>query len=60
MNRKFVAVGDHAKDGNDYFVIDRKKGILFYDADGSGAGAALQIATFKKGLKMSYHDLFFV
>jgi Ca2+-binding RTX toxin-like protein len=60
MNRKFVAVGDHAKDSNDYFVIDRKKGILFYDADGSGAGAALQIATFKKGLKMSYHDLFFV
>jgi Ca2+-binding RTX toxin-like protein len=60
MSKKFVAMGHHAKDGNDYFILDRKKGVLSYDADGSGAHKAIEIATFKKGLKMSYHDLFFV
>ena len=60
MSKKFVAMGHHAKDGNDYFILDRKKGVLSYDAEGSGAHKAIEIATFKKGLKMSYHDLLFV
>jgi Ca2+-binding RTX toxin-like protein len=60
MKKAFVVLSDHAKDANDYFILDRRKGILSYDADGSGAGHAIGIATFKKGLKMSYHDLFFV
>jgi Ca2+-binding RTX toxin-like protein len=52
---------DKAKDKNDYIVFDAKKKALFYDADGSGKGAALQIATFDKKVKgMSYGEFFVI
>ncbi|AWM87959.1 calcium-binding protein [Microvirga sp. 17 mud 1-3] len=60
MASKFFTVGDKAKDANDFFVYDKKKGVLSYDADGSGSKAAVEIATLKKGLKMTYKDFFFV
>ncbi len=41
-----------AKDKNDYLVY--KSGILYYDADGSGKGAAVEIVKLK-GLKVSDH-----
>jgi Ca2+-binding RTX toxin-like protein len=44
-----------AKDKNDYLVY--KSGILYYDADGSGKGAAVEIVKLK-GLKVS--DLFII
>jgi len=47
---------DKAKDSNDFFIYDRKKGVLSYDDDGSGSHKAVEIATLKKGLKLSYHD----
>ncbi len=56
----FLRVGDKAKDGNDYLVYNKKTGILSYDADGSGAKAAVQIATLSKNLKLTYHDFFFM
>jgi len=34
-----------AHDANDYIVYDTDSGALFYDADGSGSGAAIQFAT---------------
>lgn len=34
-----------AADGNDYILYNTTTGVLCYDADGSGAGAALQFAT---------------
>jgi hypothetical protein len=34
--------------------------VLYYDADGSGSGAAVQFATLKKNLKMTYKDLFII
>jgi Ca2+-binding RTX toxin-like protein len=34
-----------AGDGNDYIVFNTTTGALMYDADGSGAGAAVQFAT---------------
>ncbi|GEM_PF-5033993 len=33
-----------AKDANDFIVCDTDNGALFYDADGSGSGAAVQFA----------------
>ena len=60
MASKFFTVGDKAKDANDFFVYDSKKGVLYYDADGSGSKAAVEIATLKKGLKMTYKDFFFI
>ena len=56
LNKAFFSIGDKAKDGNDYLVYNAKKGILYYDVDGSGAKAMVEIATLKKGLKLTYAD----
>lgn len=37
--------GTSAVDGNDYVIYDPASGKLYYDADGSGAGAKVQLAT---------------
>ncbi|AWM86480.1 cadherin domain-containing protein [Microvirga sp. 17 mud 1-3] len=60
MASKFFTVGDKAKDANDFFIYDKKTGVLSYDADGSGSKAAVEIATLKKGLKLTEKDFFFV
>lgn len=44
LGAEFFVEGTAALDGNDFLVYDRTTGILWYDADGSGDGAALQIA----------------
>jgi serralysin len=60
LNKKFFKVGDKAKDANDYVIYNKKTGALSYDADGSGAGAAVQIATLSKKLKMTHKDFFVI
>jgi Ca2+-binding RTX toxin-like protein len=60
LNKAFFKVGDSAKDRNDYVVYDKQKGILYYDADGSGGGKAVEIATLKKNLKMTAADFFVI
>ncbi|HEY8382759.1 MAG TPA: M10 family metallopeptidase C-terminal domain-containing protein [Microvirga sp.] len=42
--------GPVAEDANDRIVYNRATGALFYDADGTGAAAAIKIAQFKAGL----------
>ena len=39
-----MKIGTVAADANDYLVYNQATGALFYDADGNGAGAAVQIA----------------
>ncbi|AWM87400.1 M10 family metallopeptidase C-terminal domain-containing protein [Microvirga sp. 17 mud 1-3] len=56
LNKGFFTLGSKAKDKNDYLIYDNKKGVLFYDSDGSGSHKAVELATLKKGLKMTYHD----
>ena len=56
--KDFFRVGEKAKEANDYIVYDKKKGVLYYDADGSGHSAAVQFATTLKNLKMTYKDFF--
>ena len=56
LNKAFFTIGDKAKDTNDYLIYDNKKGALYYDVDGSGSKAAVEIAILKKGLKMSAAD----
>lgn len=53
-------MGDKAKDANDYVVYDKKKGVLFYDADGSGAGAAVEIASLRIKASLTYKDFFVI
>lgn len=52
--------GTKAHDADDRIIYNKKTGALFYDADGIGTKAAIQIATLSKNLKMTYHDLFII
>lgn len=60
LKKAFFKIGDKAKDGNDYLVYNKKSGILFYDADGSGAAKAIEIAKLSKNLKLTCDDFFVV
>jgi Ca2+-binding RTX toxin-like protein len=57
LNKDFFTVGAKAKDKNDYIVYDKAKGLLFYDADGSGKGKATLFAKLQAGID---HKDFFV
>jgi Ca2+-binding RTX toxin-like protein len=46
-----------AHDRGDRFIYDTNGGQLYYDADGSGGGAAVKIAQLKAGLALTYKDL---
>jgi Ca2+-binding RTX toxin-like protein len=59
LNKKFFAI-DKAKDKNDYIVYNIKKGVLSYDADGTGKAKAIDFATVKKGLHLTVEDFFVI
>ena len=50
LKKDFFTIGSKAKDKNDYVIYDKTKGVLYYDADGSGKGKAVEIATLSKKL----------
>jgi serralysin len=52
----FFKIGSAAADGNDFIVYDKAAGLLSYDADGAGAGAAVAFAHLKAGLALTYKD----
>ena len=56
LNKAFFTIGPKAKEKNDYLVYDNKKGVLYYDVDGSGSKAMVEIATLKKSLKLTSAD----
>ncbi|WP_201837950.1 M10 family metallopeptidase C-terminal domain-containing protein [Microvirga zambiensis] len=49
-----------AQDREDRIIYDSKKGVLYYDPDGTGRNKQVEIATLKKGLKMTYAEFFVV
>ena len=51
-------LGSAAHDASDRVFYDRKSGALYYDKDGTGGHAAIQIAVLSKNLKMSHADIF--
>lgn len=60
MKKEFFTIGNKAKDKNDYIIYDNKKGVLYYDADGSGKSKGVEFASLSKNLKMTYKDFFIV
>ena len=60
LKKSFFVVGDKAKDKNDYLIYSKKSGKLLYDVDGSGAKAAVEIATLSKKLSLTYKDFFVI
>jgi Ca2+-binding RTX toxin-like protein len=60
LKKDFFIKGSKAKDKNDYVIYDNKKGVLYYDFDGSGKGPAIEIASLSKKLVMTYKDFFVV
>jgi hypothetical protein len=60
LTKKFFTIGEEAKDKDDFFIYNKKTGVLSYDADGSGSKAAIEIAQLKKNLKMTYKDFFII
>ncbi len=53
-------IGTQALDANDFIIYNNLTGALFYDANGSGAGAPVQIATVGVGLAMTNADIFVI
>jgi Ca2+-binding RTX toxin-like protein len=50
------AAGVSAVDANDFILYDNVSGALHYDADGNGAGLAVQFASLSSGLALSSAD----
>ncbi|KQT01559.1 hypothetical protein ASG42_26420 [Rhizobium sp. Leaf391] len=48
--------GHKAQDASDRVIYDMSTGKLWYDADGSGSGAAIQFALLKKSLQITAAD----
>jgi Ca2+-binding RTX toxin-like protein len=60
LSSSFFKVGTKAADKNDYIVYNKAKGVLYYDSDGSGSKAMVEIATFTKNPKLTVADFFVI
>ncbi|WP_230530399.1 calcium-binding protein [Microvirga roseola] len=60
LKKTYFEVGFEADDRNDYIIYDKKKGILSYDADGSGSKDAVEFARLKKGAVLKYTDFYVI
>lgn len=56
LNAAYFKAGTAAADANDFIVYNKSTGALFYDADGSGSGRAVQIATLANHATLSAWD----
>lgn len=60
LNGAYLRIGDKALDGNDYIIYNKATGYLSYDADGSGAGAAIPFAKLAAGLVLTTWDFWVI
>ncbi|MBM6584340.1 heparin lyase I family protein [Microvirga sp. BT689] len=56
LSSRNFRIGEKAMDSDDYVIYNNKTGALSYDADGSGAGAAIQFAKVNANLMMTAAD----
>jgi Ca2+-binding RTX toxin-like protein len=49
-----------AHDKDDWIIYDKDSGVLYYDADGSGKGAAVAFTTLSKNLEMTNKDFYVI
>ncbi|MGO4705577.1 cadherin domain-containing protein [Microvirga sp. 2MCAF38] len=60
LKKDWLYTGSSAHDADDHIIYNKKTGALYYDADGTGASAQVQIASLSKGLKMTTKDFFVI
>jgi Ca2+-binding RTX toxin-like protein len=60
MASKHFYKGVKAHDADDRMIYDSKKGILYYDADGTGGAAQIKIATLDKKPALTIKDFFVI
>jgi serralysin len=60
LNPAFFRLGATAIDANDFIVYNKTTGALFYDANASAAGGAIQFATLSNKAAISAADFFLI
>ncbi|WP_134498688.1 hypothetical protein [Microvirga pakistanensis] len=60
VNKEFFITGTAAKERDDYLIYNKKTGVLYYDADGSGSGRAVEVVKLAKYLGLTYSDFLIV
>ena len=60
LTKSAFYIGAAAHDANDRIVYNKKTGALFYDSDGKGGHAAIQIATLTKSLLLTNKDFYVI
>ncbi len=60
VNKEFFITGTAAKERDDYLIYNKKTGVLYYDADGSGSGRAVEVVKLAKYLGLTYSDFLVV
>lgn len=60
LDKDFFHTGTKAASADDHVIYNKKAGVLYYDADGAGGAAQVQVATLTKNLKLTYSDFFVI
>lgn len=58
LSSRAIHKGVAAHGESDRIIYDSQKGALYYDADGTGSKAAIQIAAISKSLKLNHKNFF--
>lgn len=60
LKDSYFAVGKAAMTADQHLIYNNSTGVLSYDADGSGSGAAVQVASLSSGLNLTAHDFLII